>query len=776
MHSMPMQGTYDLHLVGLSILIAILASYATLDVAGRVTAARKSWRIYWLVGGATSMGVGIWAMHYIGMLAFEMPMTVYYDLPTVLVSLLAAVAASTIALLTVSRDRLERRQMFLASVFMGGGIAAMHYIGMAAMRMPARTHYNPFVVALSIVLAITISYVALVLCLRVREEMQTSWRKVFSALLMGAAIPTMHYTGMWAVTFFASDNPIDLSHAVNISYLGLVAISISALVILMLAIGTSYLDRLVGMQRNVVDLAQQHEEHFRNLAEAIPQIVWTATPDGAMDFYSRRWFEYTGLTAEQSQGEGWRPMIHPEDLPLTVAIWQRVLRSGEAYETQFRLLRAKDQTYRWHLVRAHPVRDNMGAIVKWFGTSTDIDDQHRNQESLEGVVRQRTAALAQANASLKEEMAERERAQKEMNVRSENLVQELTERSTKMSLLGQMGELLQSDTNMDEAFSIITGFAPKIFRSWRGAIMLLNSSRNLLEVVGTWGSCSITSTFFAPNSCWSLRTGHRYVVEAGDCSAPCAHAVGCLESYICMPILAHGEALGFIHFQIPGEKLVIPEAKSSVLSAFVEQVGLSVANIRLREALRMQSIRDPLTGLFNRRYLEETFDREMKRVTRTQQPLSVLMLDLDHFKRFNDTFGHHAGDTILQETGSLFSKRIRADDIACRYGGEEFVLVLPNADLAMACSRGELIRDEVKKLEVMRNGTPLGQITVSIGVAAFPSHGSTAPELMAAADAALYQAKNTGRDRVVSADSRKGDGASIKPDLKQLRKKAATAR
>ena len=393
--------------------------------------------------------------------------------------------------------------------------------------------------------------------------------------------------------------------------------------------------------------------------------------------------------------------------------------------------------------------------MKWFGTCTDIDDQKRNQQSLEEQVRQRTAALVEANAHLTEEMRERERAQREMNLHTENLVQELTERSRKGALLARMGELLQSGTNLTEAFSIITGFAPKLFTGWRGAIILLNSSRNLLEVAGVWEDCQLSSMFFDPNSCWALRTGRRYSVQAGDHSAPCAHATGVIGSYVCMPVLAHGEALGFIHFQIPEGKLELSESEISLVGTFSEQIGLSIANIRLREALRGQSIRDPLTGLFNRRYLEETLDRELHRVIRAKQPLGVLMLDLDHFKRFNDTFGHDAGDAVLQEAGSLFNKKIRAEDIACRYGGEEFVLILPNADLAMMYARAEELRAEAKKLNVVRNGRLLGKITISVGVAAFPAHGSSPQELLAAADAALYQAKSAGRDRVIVA---KGNG------------------
>lgn len=456
-----MHGSYDLRMVVLSVLIAMVASYATLELAGRVTAARRRARVYWVVGGAISMGMGIWAMHYIGMLAFSLPMKVFYDLPTVLLSLLAAIVASAIALYTASRDHPQSWTTAVASLFMGCGIAAMHYIGMAAMRLPARMHYRPTIVVVSISLAVAISFVALILSIRVREEIQASWRKVFSAVVMGSAIPVMHYTGMWGVAFTPTGEAVDLSNAVNVSSLGMAGIGTVSMMVLLLAIGTSFLDRLVAAQRAMVAAARQHEDYFRTLAEAIPQIVWTARPDGYTDFFNKHWYDYTGRTLEHSEGAGWQGVLHPDDLSVTLTVWERAVRMGGTYETQYRFLRASDQTYRWFLGRAHPVRDAQGIVVKWFGTCTDIDDQKRNQESLEEQVRQRTAALVTANDHLTEEMRDRERAQEGMNLRTENLVKELTERSRKGALLAKMGELLQSGPNLAEAFSIVTGFAPK---------------------------------------------------------------------------------------------------------------------------------------------------------------------------------------------------------------------------------------------------------------------------------------------------------------------------
>jgi diguanylate cyclase (GGDEF)-like protein/PAS domain S-box-containing protein len=750
---MDMTGTYDPRLVTLSVILAIFASYAALDLTGRTIASHGRVRLFWLFGGATAMGLGIWSMHYIGMLAYKMSMKVSYDVPSVALSLLAAIAASAVALFTVSRRQMGWLQTFGGGLAMGSGIAAMHYIGMAAMRMPAVISYNRTLVFASVVLAVVISLVALVLSFRIREESRTSARKVASALVMGSAIPVMHYTGMWAANFIPSANPVDTSRSVSISSLGIAVISASAILILSLVIVSAFLDRLLSAQKTLMDSARKAELYFRTLAEAIPTIIWTARPDGYLDFCNKRWHEYSGMDSQRTLGDAWQSALHPDDLTVSLQRWKHAIETGESYETEYRLRRAVDASYRWHLVRALPVRGADGAIVKWFGTCTDIDDQKRNQHTLEEEVRHRTEELVEANSRLTQEMAERERTQEELNQQAAQLVEDLTERSRKSAVLAKMGDLLQSCNTVQEAFSVVLGFAPRMFSGLGGAIILLNSSKNLLEVVGAWDACQLSASVFEPTSCWALRTGHRYVVAAGDRSAPCAHASGVQSAYLCIPIQAHGDALGVIHFQTSGDTREITEQELSLSGTFAEQIGLSIANIRLREALRNQSIRDSVTGLFNRRYLEETLEREVHRSVRTGQSLGVIMLDLDHFKTFNDSFGHDAGDAVLHNVGVFLANNTRTEDIACRYGGEEFVLVLPNANLPAIEARAEQLRTAVKQLNITHLGKPLGAVTISVGIGVFPEHGSSPAQLMAKADGALYEAKRTGRDRVVVANT-----------------------
>ena len=271
-------------------------------------------------------------------------------------------------------------------------------------------------------------------------------------------------------------------------------------------------------------------------------------------------------------------------------------------------------------------------------------------------------------------------------------------------------------------------------------------------MIGSWTNCELPRKAFEPNACWALRTGHQHLVLAGDTTAPCSHAAGVKHTYLCVPILAQGEALGVMHFQATDESPNMGEAELSFKTTFAGQVGLSIANINLRDALRTQSIKDPLTGLYNRRYLEETLQREIRRAGRAEQSLGILMLDLDHFKAFNDTYGHDAGDAVLRETASFVAGSVRAEDTVCRFGGEEFVVILPTANLDGAQVRAENIRSRLRELTVLHQGQSLGMITVSIGVCAFPVNGTSPRTLLAAADAALYRAKREGRDRAVVAD------------------------
>lgn len=498
------------------------------------------------------------------------------------------------------------------------------------------------------------------------------------------------------------------------------------------------------------DSARNTEARFQTLAEAIPQIVWIADPTGRTTYINRRWFRMTGM--DESKGtENWIEAVHPDDRAPCNEKFHQSLDSGDEFEIEYRLNDAA-KGYRWYLDRAVPLRDDKGIIQQWFGTCTDIEEQKLYQQTLEQQIKERTEELAEANARLQQEMSEKDLARRRLDEQNDSMLRVLTERSRRATLLAKMGELLQSCMTREEVFTAALGFAPKIFPARRGALALFNASRTSLDIAGQWHDCRLPVQSFEPESCWALRTGHPHLVPAGDTTAPCPHAAGVKSSYLCVPILAQGEALGILHIQATEDQPKLGEAEMSFKTTFAAQVGLSVANIRLRDALRAQSTKDPLTGLYNRRYLGEMLEREIRRAARAEQPLGILMLDLDHFKKFNDTYGHDAGDAVLRETASFLVRSIRAEDFVCRYGGEEFVVVLPTADLRVAGMRAEAIRSRLRDLVIMHQGRSLGLVTASIGVAALPLHGTTEKDILQAADAALYRAKKAGRDRVVVAE------------------------
>src|SRR4030042_591505 len=254
-----------------------------------------------------------------------------------------------------------------------------------------------------------------------------------------------------------------------------------------------------------------------------------------------------------------------------------------------------------------------------------------------------------------------------------------------------MMDQLQSCLTMEEAYRVIALFIQRCFPDQSGGLFIINSSRNFLEAVPSWGESPPEQQVFSPQECWALRRGRLYQVRDSDHGILCNHVSEPLSTpYLCVPIMAQGEALGILHLtenygaldggsvEEPGD---LPETTRQSATTVAEHLGLALANLKLQETLRQQAIRDPLTGLFNRRFMEETLERELHRVQRKGAPLGIVMMDLDHFKSFNDTFGHGAGDMLLSALGNILVGHTRKEDVACRYGGEEVTLIMSEASL-----------------------------------------------------------------------------------------------
>lgn len=326
-----------------------------------------------------------------------------------------------------------------------------------------------------------------------------------------------------------------------------------------------------------------------------------------------------------------------------------------------------------------------------------------------------------------------------------------------ITLINKMSDALQACFTWEEAFPVVEHFVQELFPLASGVLFVLDSDKQLMQAVASWGTFRPEAYDVLPHDCWAIRHGEVYCGEGLDEARPCCHFPSRSESFsACLPLQTREKTIGLLRLQATGELPPGGAAQfKSLAKTVTDQLSLALANIRLRETLHHQAIHDPLTDLFNRRYLVETMEREILRAQRKGDPLVVMMLDLDHFKRFNDTFGHEAGDCLLQTLAGFLKSHIRGGDIVCRYGGEEFVLILPEVSLEVALMRAEEFRQGVSNLQVHYQGQLLDKITISLGVAAFPKDGMTTDEVLKAADQALYRAKAAGRNQVAVANNSK---------------------
>jgi diguanylate cyclase (GGDEF)-like protein/PAS domain S-box-containing protein len=439
-----------------------------------------------------------------------------------------------------------------------------------------------------------------------------------------------------------------------------------------------------------------------------------------------RIFGYDSGSVEPSRRAFFR-LVHPEEREEVRQSLDYVLREARPYAIDFRIVRPDGVERNIH---------ERGDIL--------FDPQTKKPQRLVASVQDVTDRV-QAESRLNE--ANRELAEK---------VQELEQRSKEINILSEMGSWLQSCKNAEEAYLQISAAAEKLFPKWSGALCITSASRTTVETVSHWGRPGRDEGVFSPDDCWALRRGQLQFFRSGEKASACRHIdlTDVTESF-CVPFMAQGEALGIVSLQMRRtreQEDLAPrpsaEAERRLASVFAEQVALALGNLKLRESLHNQSICDPLTGLFNRRYMEESLEREFSRANRSKTCVAILMMDIDHFKRFNDNFGHQAGDALLRTLGDLLKRSTRGQDIACRYGGEEFVLVLTDSSLPGALQRAEILRKEVKQMSVEYAGQLLGAVSVSMGVALFPEHGTNMVDVLRASDQALYAAKREGRDRV----------------------------
>jgi diguanylate cyclase (GGDEF)-like protein/PAS domain S-box-containing protein len=481
-------------------------------------------------------------------------------------------------------------------------------------------------------------------------------------------------------------------------------------------------------------LAQSQQE-FQLLVSNIPATVFTGYRDGTVRFYDNKVMEITGYSREifEMNKRKWSDIVVEEDWQKAKKIFIEALKSDMAYVREYRL-KHKYRKFIWLEERARIILDSEGKIDHISGVFYDITEK-----------RQIEATLHDAMAKL------------------ESTVTTINKHSQQISLLNEMGELLQSCLTLQEAYQSIIQVIPRLFPELAGTLFIVTPRKSqFLQVVASWGEVSVDEKIFTLDECWALRRGGVHIGKNYSSGLVCKHIPASPVDYMCVPLIAHGEILGLIYMQVSGESsgdtqegsadsLLIQNQQLAVTVA--KQISMALANLSLRESLHIQAIIDPLTGLYNRRYMEETLAREIYRGRRREAPIGIILMDIDFFKSINDTYGHEAGDTLLAALGEFFKKHIRREDVPCRYGGEEVLLILPDANLENTYKRAEELRDLISRFNVKHLGLSLGKITASFGVASCPENGEDMEDVIRAADAALYLAKAGGRNQVIIADA-----------------------
>lgn len=355
---------------------------------------------------------------------------------------------------------------------------------------------------------------------------------------------------------------------------------------------------------------------------------------------------------------------------------------------------------------------------------------------------------------LRDQIDNMERRVAERTADLDRTVQDLEDRNRESAEINRMGELLQSCGNEEEIFTVAAQTVKALFPNDSGRTYMLDDDGGL-QPVAHWGDAAPVEPVEDAHSCWAVRRVKSHRNPAARSESLCQRCSDSGAASLCVPLLAEGAVIGVINLNPAGgggdtDRLL--DHREPLMATVAEHIALSVTNLRLRDRLRQQSIKDPLTGLFNRRRLEEALAREISRAGRHGGRVGVIMLDVDNFKQFNDTYGHETGDAVLREVGSLLGRSVRREDVACRYGGEEFTLVVPEADRDGLHAMAEQVRARIEaQVAPALDGEVAGKVTVSAGAALYPEHGKDVHGLLKAADDALYLAKEAGRNRVVDA-------------------------
>jgi diguanylate cyclase (GGDEF)-like protein/PAS domain S-box-containing protein len=478
----------------------------------------------------------------------------------------------------------------------------------------------------------------------------------------------------------------------------------------------------------------QSKAHFHVLEQVLEQTgeaVIVKDLNAVVTYWNREAASLYGFSAHEAVGKSLR-QLHAADLSDAdyAALLERV-RSGQPTSRSTDRRKKNGDIVRV-AIKTSPLLDAHGKLVGEITVARDVTALHHTEESL----RANNRALA-------------------------GTVRQLESYHRDGESLSHMTELLQSCTQRAEAYSIVRETGAQLFPHASGSLFIYRESRDALEHAASWGEGRPPEATLSPDDCWALRQGKPHFVPRKG-AIRCRHAHEDTESYVCMPVQGQGQTLGLLHIAVEVNPRSLRPTRpiDRRLRALTDRVGPALATLKLRDALREMALRDGLTGLYNRRYLEDALNRELHRAERNGKPVSVVMIDIDHFKHFNDKFGHDAGDLVLGTLARAITKSIRPSDMACRYGGEELAIVLPETSLEYARECIERVRLAIRNSNLTHLGQTLPAPTASFGVALYPTHGARPAELLKAADQALYRAKQEGRDRICVAGEATADYSS----------------
>ncbi len=474
-------------------------------------------------------------------------------------------------------------------------------------------------------------------------------------------------------------------------------------------------------QRQAEEALRANESRYRAVVEDQTELICRFTPAGIMTFVNPAYCRYFHHTPEELIGK-----------PISEDMLTDERRKAHRYLSLFSYQSLVAVSEQWTTNAKHEQRclqwtdraivDMWGEVIEFQSVGRDVTD------------------LKQAESSLHQ-------VNEQLNMR----IRDLERRNYEISTLNEMSDHLQGCLTLFDSYQIIETYAARLFAGQPGALLLVDQETAQLQPVASWGDEPMRHLVQMIPSCWLLH--HQHKLECNEFEL-CYHSYpdkACQRLCMCIPLISQKKLFGILRlWGQPDEQLRSQEEWVQLATTVAEHMSLALANLRLREQLRFQSIHDALTGLFNRRYLEETLARDFLTAGRHNRPIGVIMLDIDHFKQINDTYGHSAGDEALRAVGTFLKHNVRGGDVVCRYGGEEFTIILPDTDLSDTLRRAEQIREGIQTLRITHNQRELRRITFSLGVATFPECGDTVQEVLQMADQALYIAKATGRNRVVS--------------------------